>query len=738
MKILSVSALPLAAICFPITLLFPGSGHCGSFSDNFDSGSTPAGTAVYGNAQVDSSGGVGNSGVLKLTPAAFLQQGSFIIDDLDPGLRISSFTATFNVRIGGGTATPGDGMSFNFATDLPNSDFNEEGAGSGLTITFDAFENGPPYDNSEGPEIRIKYGGALLTRRKLSNQLRTDVNFVPVTVAYSSSGALTLVYNNIVLYTNFFVFGPMGTGARFGFSGRCGGGANETHYIDDLTITTTPVSRFYVKGSVTPSPAAGVSPTTPFSVALQDFNGAQVDPNTVTMNFNGAAVTPTVTKPGSVTTISFQPPVPLPTNSINHVAVRFAYVSDPAPDTLQYDFTVIPGPIWGLAPTSRPYLPVDTDAANGTTPLYRGIAYNALSNHIYVISRTGPNTNLTINVLDANTGADLYQLKTNGIGPSGTIMLALMAVADDGVLYASSISVTNGVTIYRWDNDSSTTIPKVVFAGVLFPTAPAASRWGDALGVRGAGANTQIILDAGGGFTNSAILTATDSFATNFTTTGYIHTYPGTDAIGRSIQFGTNNTYFIKRRNTASPPVGGRALQLTRYDTAPATTVLLSVPDFYPQVGPLTLDFSKNLAAGIMFVTNTASPDRLIVYDISNLASPLQIAQYNFPVNHQKNNNFIGQAVFGPDKIFAVDGNNGIIAVPAYPTFLPGLSITRSDNSVVLTWTHSIPEFVLQATGTLSPPAWTNAGLPVTLVGGQNYVTNSTDSDAKFYRLSKP
>jgi hypothetical protein len=457
------------------------------------------------------------------------------------------------------------------------------------------------------------------------------------------------------------------------------------------------------------------------------------------MNFNGAAITPAVSKPGSVTTVSYQPPVALPYSSINHVTVSFAYVGDPTSEVLHYDFSVSQAPLWSLAPTGRPYLLLDTDASNGTTPLYRGIAYNPLSNHVYIVSRTGPNTGLSVNVLDANTGADLYQLKTNGINNAGTIMLAFMAVADDGVLYASSISVTNGVTIYRWDNDGSNTLPKTVFAGVLFPTAPSATRWGDALGVRGAGADTQLVLDAGGAFTNSAVLSATDGFATNFTSAGYIHAYASGDAIGRTIQFGPTNTYFIKRRASGLvPPVSGRALQLTRFEGSPKTSVLLSVPDFYPQVGLVALDLSKNLAAGILYVTNTAAPDRLIVYDISNLASPLQIAQYNFPVNHQKNNNCIGQVAFGPDKIFAVDGNNGVIAVPTYPTFLPGLSITRSGDSVVLAWTHSIPEFVLQASSSLSPPSWTNLGLPVTLNGDQNTVTNTVTGGTRFYRLAKP
>jgi hypothetical protein len=743
-----IPLLGLSSTIFSLLLLIPGSVHAGSFSSDFNSGA-PAGATSYGNALVDTSGGVGDTGVLKLTPAAVSQQGSFIIDDLDPGQRISSFLATFRVRMGGGSPSPGDGMSFNFATDLPNSDFNEDGAGSGLTITFDTFENGPPWDNSEGPEIRLRSGGTVIDRRKISNQFRTDVNFVDVSVSYTSSGTLTLVYNGIVMYTNFFVFGPLVSGARFGFSARCGGGADETHYVDDLNITTTPVSRFYVKGAVTPSPASEVSAATPFQVALQD-SGATVDTNSVSMSFNGASVVPSVSKnTGSgVTTISFQPLLPLPASSLNHVKVSFGYSNDASIDALNYDFTVAHAPLWGLATGDRSYLLPDLDLANGSTPLWRSIAYNPFSNHIYVVCRTNttslsPNqSGLNIRVLDAKTGADLWQLNTNGIPGNnrdgGIFPLMNITVADDGRIYACNVSNNDTVIIYAWADGNASTVPQVVFHGVASTAGAANLRWGDALAARGAGAGTQLVLDGGGTFTDAAILTATDAFATNFTSTGYTHTYPSGDAIGRSIQFGPTNTYFIKRRSTAAPPPSTRSLQLNRFDAAPNTTALLSVPDFYPQVGPVAVDLSKNLAAGILFVTNVAIPDRLIVYDISNLSSPLQIAQYNFPTNHQKNSNFLGEVVFGSNSIFAVDCNNGIIAVPAFPTFQPGLAITRSNNKVILSWLPSVPEFVLQSTLSLSPASWANVALPVTLTGGKNFVTNTIDSTAKFYRLSPP
>ena len=56
----------------------------------------------------------------------------------------------------------------------------------------------------------------------------------------------------------------------------------------------------------------------------------------------------------------------------------------------------------------------------------------------------------------------------------------------------------------------------------------------------------------------------------------------------------------------------------------------------------------------------------------------------------------------------------------------------------MLAWTHSIPEFVLQASAFLSPSTVANQGLPVTLMRDQNTVINTLVRGPKFHRLAKP
>jgi hypothetical protein len=97
------------------------------FETDFNSG-LPGGTEVFGNAVVDPTGGVNNSGCLKLTSALASQSGSFVLtSDLDPGVQVHGFLARFKAYVGGGSGA--DGFSFNFASDLPAGGFAEEGGG---------------------------------------------------------------------------------------------------------------------------------------------------------------------------------------------------------------------------------------------------------------------------------------------------------------------------------------------------------------------------------------------------------------------------------------------------------------------------------------------------------------------------------------------------------------------------------------------------------------------------------
>ena len=132
-------SFPTAFIVLVLFLAGYSPGQAGSFNSDFNSG-LPTGASLLGSAKVDATNGVANSGVLRLTSATNSQQGVFLLADLDQGKLIEGFDATFKMRLGGGTG--GYGLSFNFAPNLPNAAFGEEGGGSGISVSFASFDSG--------------------------------------------------------------------------------------------------------------------------------------------------------------------------------------------------------------------------------------------------------------------------------------------------------------------------------------------------------------------------------------------------------------------------------------------------------------------------------------------------------------------------------------------------------------------------------------------------------------------
>lgn len=277
---------------------------------------------TYGSAVIEDE-------VLKLTIAENSQMGSFVVDELDPGRKLAGFTVNFKLRIGGGTSTPADGFSFSFANDLPDGAFGEEGAGSGLTISFDTYDNG----GGEAPAVDVRFGGVNLFTRKYGS-LRTGANYAAVRIHVDDNGLLDVVYRTTVLVTNVQCMKPMS--GRFGFGARTGG-LNDNHWMDDLSIQTSVLTTPVVR-SVSPT-GANVFGDAVVAIELEDWD-TQVDPASVRLEFNGANVTPQLDKVDVVTTATYDPPGLLPPGSTNTCKITFADLS-PTPVTKSEQFSFV-------------------------------------------------------------------------------------------------------------------------------------------------------------------------------------------------------------------------------------------------------------------------------------------------------------------------------------------------------------------------------------------------------------
>jgi hypothetical protein len=209
-----------------VQLLFRPTGA--QWCSDFNSG-PPPGTSLFGNAFVDSSGGLGDGGVLKLTTATNGEQGSFIVPSPAGMVPVEAFTVSFMAYIGGGTDPPADGLSVNFASDLPDAGFGEEGAGTGLTITFDTFDNG----GGEAPAIDVKWRGEVVASEPV---FAVEDDFVEIVITLFEDGTLDVSWAGWDIYVGLpTAYTPIA--GRFGFGARTGG-LNEKHFIDELCIET--------------------------------------------------------------------------------------------------------------------------------------------------------------------------------------------------------------------------------------------------------------------------------------------------------------------------------------------------------------------------------------------------------------------------------------------------------------------------------------------------------------------
>ena len=395
-------------------------------------------------------------------------------------------------------------------------------------------------------------------------------------------------------------------------------------------------------------------------------------------------------------------------------------------------------PIWWAVPgdVAHPYV---TSNGGANTPGERSMAYNALSNQLIVVHCPPASTAYTVYVVDAATGASLYTLPTSGVVHEGTsevsgqnpIDLLAAAVADDGALYicnespnasgGSTGDTTKMFRLYRWANSGPSTTPVSVFQGDPSGQPVGVNeRWGDVMAARGSGTNTELLLNSYSGH-YGAVLKPAGSSMTQFTNYWFSDS-GGSGSIGRSVQFGSGNTAFEKRKGTN--------LFSSVYNTTSRTSAVLSSVSFSNTLGGVFVDAAQQLAVGVDFVgTANTQPDALALYDITAPTSPAFIARYSFPIAQVANANFISQTVVAGWKVFSLDANNGLLAFYINPpSNSMVLNITASGANAALSWGQ--PAAVLQGSPSLNPPAW--ADLTTT---GQTNLVRPAAGNAQFYRL---
>jgi len=220
---------------------------------------------AYGNTKIE-------GGFLRLTEAATSQAGQYVIDDFYGGQTVKNFRARFTLSIRNGSPRIADGFSFNFGTmPSPISNLNEEGITSGLSVSFDSYDNS---SSDVAPTIAIKFNGTIIAAVSMSETniyteptyvspvpkdpetgqpmtMRTGDKFVPVEIELRGDGTMDVSYKNVKVLANVATGYTPRTG-RFGLAARTGG-SYATHWVDDLAIVVNrheDAGSFYLAQSV--------------------------------------------------------------------------------------------------------------------------------------------------------------------------------------------------------------------------------------------------------------------------------------------------------------------------------------------------------------------------------------------------------------------------------------------------------------------------------------------------------
>ena len=243
---------------------------------------------------------------------------------------VAGFTFTCDVRIGAYSDSPADGFSLNFVRDNDPVILNNDGSGFARPRAgggAGAHRRDPAHQCTIGdfekplsgaPDViglTIRVDNIIITNVSLPTlngacadptSLQTGPNgggiaglcWQPLYVELTSSGLLNVSYKGNPYLTNFVVnFAP--SAGRLVFAGRTGGAWQEQD-VDNITIVTVP--------SATPVVAQPfVANANGFRLTITDSGASSVDTNSLTIQLDGVAVTPSlITKDGTLTTVAYQ------------------------------------------------------------------------------------------------------------------------------------------------------------------------------------------------------------------------------------------------------------------------------------------------------------------------------------------------------------------------------------------------------------------------------------------------
>jgi hypothetical protein len=298
----------------------------------------------------------------------------------------------------------------------------------------------------------------------------------------------------------------------------------------------------------------------------------------------------------------------------------------------------------------------------GTGNLERGIAYNPVTDRLYLVSRNG---GTSVRILNPVTGEDLGGLDTGGIS-GGTFPLNMIAVASDGAIYGANlvtpISDTAIFRVYKWENE--TAFPNLVFGGNTLDT----GRVGDNFDLIGSGANTRLV--AGYAPAGTSTPPGTNSYVIIDPTAGTFKNISlPTPPNNGDFRLGVT---FVDEDTVIGAAGGVNPFRVTDFSLETGVGTLVASPTAASAM-ERPMDFA--MVAGVPLLatvetggTATGTGNTVRIYDFTDPANPVVLASSRITSGDVvTNSNGVGSVKWGAISgnsavLYAMNTNNGIQA----------------------------------------------------------------------------
>ncbi len=293
----------------------------------------------------------------------------------------------------------------------------------------------------------------------------------------------------------------------------------------------------------------------------------------------------------------------------------------------------------------------------GTASLERGLAFNASSGNLILVSRSTAGNG--IRVLNGVTGADAGFLNQgSGVITGGTFTTSTVGVADDGAIYVANLQTNAGTgafKVYQWINEAAAA-PTTYFGATIagFAGTP---RLGDSLDVVGTGAGTTIVAGASGSTGYAVINSGGGNAVASFVPAG-----PGAGDFRLGVTF-AGSADNVWGKQTGGTPAAA-PLRLTSYLGAAGTGLGSAT---LTSGGEMAMDYAVIGGVPVLAVVD-ANSSVLRVYDVTLPSVPvLLISGTTTSPGLAANGNAVGSVKFGSigatsATIYAMSTNQGIQA----------------------------------------------------------------------------